>query len=398
MPVPLEPGDRKLLIIAGGVLLVALVLTLAVSPPAQQAAGFPSSYSAASDGAKAAFLLLKDLGYGVERWEQPPTGLPAEPAGTLLILAGPFFPGGDEERQALRRFIRTGGRVLATGPFAAYLLPEGGSLAHEPPGAEWRKYRAVLPSPLARGASEITMESQARWQMAHFHHLGIYAEGRNSVVVAYSYGSGQVVWWAAATPLTNAGISQPGNLNLLLNSVGPPGGTRVLWDEYYHGQRGSLWSYFIGTPVPWGLAQLGVVALALLATFARRAGPVRLPAVEARLSPLEFVETLGDLYHRAHAAQSAVEISYQHLRYLLTKRLGLPAAISIARLHEVVRERLGWKQPGFFETLQRAERAARDPDLSDAEALRLVQALEQYAGLLQLRPRNPEEVRRWANK
>ena len=399
MPLPLEPGDRKFLIFAGAALLVALVVSLAFAPPpAQRSEGIPSSYSAASDGAKAAFLLLKDLHYGVERWERPATELPSQPAGMLLILAEPLFPAGAEERHALHAFIRAGGRVLATGRSGAVLLPEGGSLGHEPPETDWRKYGAVLASPLAHGAPEIIMEPRARWQMAHFHHLGVYAEGRNTVVVTYGYGNGQVIWWAAPTPLTNAGINQSGNLNLLLNCLGPPARTRVLWDEYYHGQRGSLWSYFSGTPVPWALAQLGLVALALLATFARRAGPVRLPAAESRLSPLEFVETLGDLYHRAHAAPAAVEISYHHFRHLLTRRLGLPPATRIARLHEAVRDRLGWKQPGFFETLQRAERAARNPALSDAEALQVVQALEQYADLLHLKPRNPEEVRAWRNK
>jgi hypothetical protein len=48
--------------------------------------------------------------------------------------------------------------------------------------------------------------------------------------------------------------------------------------------------------------------------------------------------------------------------------------------------------------LQRAERATRDPALTDAEALQIVQALEQYAGLLQLQPRNPKENRGWRNK
>ncbi len=399
MPVPLERGDRKLLIVAGAALLVVLVVTVAVSPPpAPEPAVFPSSYSSASGGAKAAFLLLKDLNYSVERWERPATELPREAAGTLLILADPSLPPSAEERQAIHAFVRAGGSVLASGPSGASVLPEGGSLSHEPAETDWRRYSAVLPSPLARGVPEITMEPRARWQMAHFHHLGIYADGRNSVVVTYRYGSGQVIWWAAPTPLTNAGIRRSGNLTLLLNCAGPPERTRVLWDEYYHGQRGSLWSYFAGTPVPWGLAQLGVVALAVLATFARRPGMVRLPAAESRLSPLEFVETLGDLYHRAHAASAAAESSYQHFRYLLTRRLGLPATASIARLHETVRDRLGWKQPGFFDTLQRAERAARDPGLSDAQALQVVQALEQYAELLQLKPRSPEEVRAWRNK
>src|SRR5713226_5008429 len=62
------------------------------------------------------------------------------------------------------------------------------------------------------------------------------------------------------------------------------------------------------------------------------------------------------------------------------------------------RARLGWREPGLFETLQRAERGTRDPALTDEEALQLVQALEQYSGLLQLKPRQSEEKRAWPSR
>ncbi len=399
MPVPLEPADRKLLIIAGLVLLAVVVIAVAVVPPrGPESTGIPSSYSAASDGTKAGYMLLKELGYRTERWEKPPTVLPSNPSGELLVLLEPLFPASAEERQAIHAFVRAGGRVLASGPSAAALLPEGGALDHEPVEFGWKRYRAVVPSPLTRGAPEITMEPRARWQMSHFAHLGIFAERINSVVVSYAYGKGQVIWWAAPTPLTNAGLKQPGNLNLLLNSLGGSVQTRVLWDEYYHGQRGTLWSYFAGTPLPWGLLQLALVALTLLATFSRRAGLVRAPVVAARLSPLEFVETLGDLYHRAHAAGAAVETSLRRFRFLLTRRLGLASTASISQVHEAAHDRLGWKQPGLLETLLRADRASRSAELTDAEALPIVQALEQYAGLLHIRPRKGEEGRAWRNK
>ena len=39
---------------------------------------------------------------------------------------------------------------------------------------------------------------------------------------------------ASATPLTNAGITQPGSLEFLLAAIGDKQ-TRVLFDEYVHG-------------------------------------------------------------------------------------------------------------------------------------------------------------------
>ena len=399
MPVSLDPADRRILILFGGLLLVVLAIGGFVFPSnSAKGPSFPTTRSSASEGAKAAYLLLTDLGYTVERWALPPTELPQPASDTLLILAEPLLPASAEEISALNRFVNSGGRVLAIGQEAARMVPQGGQLKVEANEAEWKIYRAVAPSPLTRGADEILMAPGTRWEMKHFGHLAVYAEGSQAAVVTYRVGQGRIIWWAAPTPLTNAGIALSGNLQLFLNSVGPLRGVRVLWDEYYHGERGTLRSYLQKTPVPLGFAQLGVLALALLLTFARRSGPVRPPQVAARLSPLEFVETLGDLYHRGHAGAAAASISVQHFRALLTRRLGLPAGAPIAQLHQAARDRLGWTEPGFYEALQAAERATRQSDIGDEDALRVVQSLEHYAELLQIKRRANKETQEWPNR
>ena len=399
MPVSLDPADRRILILFGSILLVVLAIGAFVFPSnSAKGPSFPTTRSSASEGAKAAYLLLTDLGYTVERWAVPPTELPQPASDTLLILAEPLLPASAEEISALARFVNSGGRVLAIGQEAARMVPQGGLLKVEANEAEWKIYRAVAPSPLTRGADEILMAPGTRWEMKRFGHLAVYAEGSQAAVVTYRVGQGRVIWWAAPTPLTNAGITLSGNLQLFLNSVGPARGGRVLWDEYYHGERGTLRSYLQKTPVPLAFAQLGVLALALLLTFARRSGPVRPPQVAARLSPLEFVETLGDLYHRGHAGAAAASISVQHFRALLTRRLGLPAGAPIAQLHQAARDRLGWTEPGFYEALQAAERATRQSDISDEDALRVVQSLEHYAELLQIKRRANKETQEWPNR
>lgn len=399
MSFPLGPADRRLLIIFGAIFLTIVTIAAILAPsPGSQSPGFASSYSPASDGSKAAFLLLKDLGYRVERWEDPPTQLPHEPAKTLLILAEPLIPGSSEEKEALHLFVYRGGRVLAMGAGAAAMLPEGGALDLDQNAAEWKTYRAVLPGYFMRDSPEIKMSPKSRWQMTHPNHVPLYAEGVDNTVVTYYSGTGQVLWWGAATPLTNSGLKLSGNLNLFLNSIGDPATVRVLWDEYYHGQRATLSSYIAKTPVPWAFLQLGLVALAVLLTFARRSGPTRAHMVDARQSPLEFVETLGDLYHRGHAGAAAANIAYNHFRSLLTRRLGLPGNATITHLYEASRERLGWTQPGLYQALQDADRCARTSDLSDDDALRVVQSLEHYAELLKIKRIAPKETGGWRNK
>ena len=211
-----------------------------------------------------------------------------------------------------------------------------------------------------------------------------YARGENAVVISYKSGAGEVIWWAAATPLTNAGVREAGNMELLLNSVGDPG-TRVLWDEYFHGSRPGLWADVSDTPLPWAVAQAGVFLLAVLFTFSRRSGPLR-PLIEpSRLSPLEFVETLGGLYQSAHANQVALEVSYQRFQYLLKKRLGLPGQPA-AEMAQAVNLRLRYDRPNFTTTLARCEHAVGDPSLQEKEAIELVQALNDYSRDLQLIP------------
>ncbi|HXN23269.1 MAG TPA: DUF4350 domain-containing protein [Candidatus Dormibacteraeota bacterium] len=398
MPFSLGPVDRRLLIVFGGIFLMIVAIAAILAPsPVSQFPGFASTYSPASDGSKAAFLLLKDLGYRVERWEEPPTELPHQATSTLLVLAEPFILGSAEEKEALHLFVYRGGRVLAIGAGAAAMVPEGGALDLDQNAAEWKTYHAVLPGPFMRDAPEIAMSPKSRWQMAHANHVPIYLEGADTTVVTYYSGKGQVVWWGAATPLSNSGIKLSGNLNLFLESIGDPANIRVLWDEYYHGRRGTLSSYIAKTPVPWAFLQLGLVAFAVLLTFARRSGPMRPHILDTRQSPLEFVETLGDLYHRGHAGAAAANIAYDHFRSLLTRRLGLPGNESIAHLYQASRDRLGWTQPGFFQALQDAERCTRTSDLSDEDALRVVQSLEHYAVLLNIKRIAPKETCGWRN-
>src|SRR5258706_556485 len=120
MPALFDSRDRQLVIGAVVVMFVLLGLTYVLRPlPAKQAIGTPSSYSTDWLGTKAAFLLLQQSGYRVERWESPPEELPEDAAGTTLIFAEPSERGSGAERAAVSRFVSTGGRLLGVGKFRA---------------------------------------------------------------------------------------------------------------------------------------------------------------------------------------------------------------------------------------------------------------------------------------
>jgi uncharacterized protein DUF4350 len=404
MPSALDAGDRKLLIIGGAILLLLIVATMVFAPPPEEAEGqgVPTTYSTTKNGAQAAYLLLGELGYQSERWEKPPVDLPSDAEGKILILAGPTNFPDTNERDALLAFVRSGGWIVYAGNFP-FLFLDAGAVA--PPSftrtssLTAETFSAIAPSPFTIGASKITMTASNRWVASDGAQVPLYGEPEEPVVVTWRLDKGRILWWAAPTPVTNSGISREGNLSFFLSCVqaarpgASPGETTVLWDEYFHGYRGSLWDYFRQTPVPWAVLQLALVAAFVLLAVGRRSGPIYAPATVSRLSPLEFVDTLGDLYRRASAGSAAVRVAYQRFRTLLLRRLALAPSTSSSQLDAAVRERLGWKQPGLMDTLQRAEKAARVNEVPGVEALKIVQALEHYEVLFGLKTRPNEEKR-----
>lgn len=394
MRASVDAGDRKLLIISGALLVAIGLIGFLLAPGASgPQTGFPSSYSTASGGGKAAYLLLENLGYQVERWSASPLDLPREARGVVFVLAAPAERPSSAEASQIRSFVRDGGVLLATDASSAAFLPEHHVVPAREPVLLFQKFSAQKETRVTRDAPEIVLRSNFRWDPkapAVNDEDRPYGDKNGPVVVTYRFGKGEVVWWADSTPLTNYGLAQSSNLMLFLNSVTPtdgsPRATRVLWDEYYHGDRASLWSYLARTPAPWALAQLGMMALAALVTFARRSGPLRPLARESRLSPLEFIDTLGGLYQRKGAAREGLEIAYHRFRFMLLGRLGLPSSSSVDDIARGVRERLGWTVPGFWETLQRSERGAKSAPITEQQAMRLVQELHDYARRLRLDP------------
>ena len=116
MPVGIAASDRKLLWIGGTLLVLMLTASVVLAPPGEQFnSPIPSTYSAQSAGAEAAYRLLLQLHYPVRRWEEPPTELDADSGVVLLILAEPIQAPSDKERKALAHFVQDGGHVLFVG-------------------------------------------------------------------------------------------------------------------------------------------------------------------------------------------------------------------------------------------------------------------------------------------
>jgi len=388
MPVNVSKGDRRFLYIALAIVALMLVTLAFLTPKEADSEGSPSSYSTKRRGGKAAYLLLKQSGYNIDRWEQPPAELPVNPQNELLIIAAPNqFPDRDESN-ALRKFVAAGGALLVAGVWSEDFAPD----SHVSPGkyrVGWAECKPALPTKLARGGA-ISMDRELTWDKSKTLETVVHFTYEDDpVVVSYMVGQGEVIWWASDLPLTNAGIRDKNNLNLLINSLGE--GKHILWDEYF--QSTATHEIVIFPPlVRWALlSQCVLFGIMLLITFSRRSGPVIPLVPESRLSPLEFVDTLGNLYARAGAAQVPVEIAFARFRQLAARRLGLYGNVPAQQLAQAMLIRRLVAGAEFSARLRRCEEAISDPTLSEKEALALVQFLNSAAEKLQLTSAVPQE-------
>jgi hypothetical protein len=372
----IRPRDLTLAF-AAGVALVGLVALTAAAGTGNDARATGSSFSNRPDGARAAYLTLRQLGYDVARSHEPLAALTADPASSVLVVASPQAGLSNQDRRALTDFAERGGIILVTGIGGALALGgEASALSVEPDNRERRRYPAVEASDLTAGAPEISMSVDVRGApIDPERYEALYAEGDDVVVRSARVGDGRIVWWAGSTPLTNEAIAEAGNFELLLNVLGS-GSRTILWDEHYHGYARSLWSYAARTPLPWAGAYLALVAVAALLTWSRRPGPVR-PAVEdARTSAMEFVQTMGGLYQRAGVAPSAVAAAARRLRRGVASACGLSSETPDEQLATTAAARLGYSRETLVALLHEADTSARAAALDAAVARDLVGRLQ----------------------
>ncbi len=367
--------QRFVLWLAGG-LLAAIVLVTWLAPSAVNNDPTPTTYNNGGAGVKAAYLLLGELGYKAERWDQGLEGVDAEKA--TLVLAEPSVPEGQVEgvKREVKEFLERGGRVLVTGMSGAELVPGGGTKK-----ASGMFTTLCLTTPEGQGelarVGAVEMGDEGGWG-----DMGVGSRveqrcGKDAVVVRERVGKGEVVWWSSAMPMTNRALKDDASLRLVLASVGEPG-RRVLFDEGFHGAAPSIWDTTSGLPMRAIGLQTALVAVLLVLSFGRRNGPVLTPVRVVRSSPLEFAESMGHLYQKAGATGVATEGARRRLVRFLQERCGVPAYVlggALEAMVEAVQGRMGGEWRGMGEHLRQAGEAEHT-SLAPKSALKLVKAMD----------------------
>src|SRR6202023_48324 len=120
--------DRMLLLSCAALVAILILVLALFSPGNSDEDRIPSSYSTAPHGAKAAFELLRQSGYQVERQSDSLTQIENRvDEHTTVVFADPFPANVNASREAVKALLAKGARIVVTG-YAGGLLAPGNAV------------------------------------------------------------------------------------------------------------------------------------------------------------------------------------------------------------------------------------------------------------------------------
>lgn len=374
---PADPASRLWWAVpAVGIILLAVFGMIFGEGPKKAAYG--TSYDASGGGSRAAYLLLEELGYPIERSRRPTGGdvrwvlFPEKMTGNDISKLDDWVRRGGIALVALDddEFVRhlglsvtiIGGTIKDSSQPAVFQMPR--------PIEKGEAYTAEAPdvSHVLAGQLEVTGPSGGRpWGRI----------GDGPIATIYSRGRGQL--WLLNRPdvFANVNLREEDNAVLACRLAEAmlaerPGG-RLAFDEFCHGlrDRPSVTELLFRPPVLGVTVQALFLTLLVLWHYGIRFGPVQPAPPPARRSKEEFLDAMAELLERNGDRADAFRTVRDSFLRKLEAMLGLPAGTPLeVTVREAARRRGVRSEP-----LLRILSAEEPPDGSSAAAF--LQALNQ---------------------
>jgi hypothetical protein len=376
-----------LLIGLAGLIWYSLQMLAQMEDPTASPA--PLSYSRHSAGARGLAKLLQRNGYQVRPLKRTFRFLPRDADMLIIFPPSPLVMMNlrnrwtEEDLHSLQRWVEAGGVLVLLGndtrldePLQPHFDPPAPPFHH---AASARfKARPLLTPRWMEGITTLEMGERGTRLKPHDARWVPLIGDAGGVAVALHYrGKGLILECVDGDWLTNAHLRRSDNGAFILAFTRwrlPHGGT-IYFDDAgqgdleYSPHRQGFWDY---APVALkvAFAHLMVLIVVVMYSVGRRFGLPR-PARPRAPSLGEYVDALTGLYASAHAVQPALEIVLEEVRRRLCRRLGLPAGSTLLQLLEALPP-----DTELYRALTALHQAQQQPTLSESEALRLLQSLE----------------------
>jgi hypothetical protein len=351
--------------------------------------GSRSSYRSTPYGTLAFYTLLEESGYPVTRLETPYTKLKDRGEVTTLVIISPPPTANytSEEFNSLTEWVEAGNLLIIIDRDIEVKLNDV-SISTQPGGTQ-SVVRPLQPSVYTRGVKNPAFSGYAKRVKVASNEVTYHMGDDQGAVLADSMaGAGRVVMLTDPFIVANNGIAEGDNVVIALNLFSDRSDGKIAFDEYHHGYgaaaSGGVMAYFEGTPVPWMLWQVGLIAARSVYSYGRRfARPLPL-ARERRTTNLEFVSSMANITRLARATDLAMTSVYSEFHKRLCRYSGLPSKTETARLAAAAARRAKIDEEELRRLLARCEEVAGGRAVSDSELLQLVKRVREVEAQLKL--------------
>lgn len=314
-------GLQKTLLAAVAVVVGLNLFSAVIGAFLPSPSGPASSSYATTPRGVAAYSALLDRDQEIVRVRESLTGASLDISGTVVVLEPDLLV--PEEVEALGRFVRDGGRLVAGGLEAEALDSLLGDQAPELSASSSREFSATGGA-ASGGARRVTSAGRSSYSDPGGGRP-VAGDRTRALVVTTGLGAGEAVLLADASPLQNRLLSSADNAALALGLVGDRRGP-VQFVEAVHGYGDARGLRAL--PGSWKIALVGLALGLLLFVLsrARRLGPPDPPASEPPPARAAYVAALGEVLRRTNDTDAATAILRRNARELLSERHG-PAAV-----------------------------------------------------------------------